>query len=87
MAEMDRIVQRIAANAEEMAGTSEEMNAQARYMNAFISNLVTIVGKPGESGETKKEFQVSERDAELRIFPQLRVTHENETPIGKERYT
>ncbi|QTA86711.1 methyl-accepting chemotaxis protein [Desulfonema magnum] len=45
MSEMDKAVQVSAANAEEMAGTSEEMNAHAGYMNGFVRELSALAGK------------------------------------------
>ncbi|MFZ2448806.1 MAG: methyl-accepting chemotaxis protein [Syntrophobacteraceae bacterium] len=42
--EMDKVVQLNAANAEESASASEEMNAQAEQMKGFVADLVTIVG-------------------------------------------
>lgn len=44
VSEMDRIVQQNAANAEESASASEEMNAQAEQMKDFVQELVRIVG-------------------------------------------
>ena len=42
VAEMDRITQRNAANAEESAGASEEMNAQAEQINRFVRQLLAV---------------------------------------------
>ena len=44
IAEMDKVVQQNAANAEESASASEEMNAQAEQMKGFVQQLVAIVG-------------------------------------------
>jgi len=41
--EMDNIVQRNAANAEESASASEEMSAQAEQMKDFVEELVALV--------------------------------------------
>lgn len=49
MAEMDKVVQRAAANAEESAGASEEMNAQAEQMKGYVRELSAIVGGGGEA--------------------------------------
>jgi len=43
MVEMDKVVQQTAANAEESAGASEEMNAQAVQMKSYVKKLVMIV--------------------------------------------
>lgn len=42
--EMENVVQRNSANAEESAAASEEMNAQAGQMKQFVAELVTLVG-------------------------------------------
>lgn len=44
VSEMDRVVQQNAANAEESASASEEMNAQAAQMKSFVMELIEIVG-------------------------------------------
>jgi len=45
--EMDKVVQRNAANAEESASASEEMNAQAATMQEVVRELVAVVGGSG----------------------------------------
>jgi len=42
--EMDEVDQRNAANAEELSGTSQEMNTQARHLNQFVDELAALVG-------------------------------------------
>jgi methyl-accepting chemotaxis protein len=44
VAEMDKVVQQNAANAEESAAASEEMNAQAEQMKEYVGDLVKLVG-------------------------------------------
>jgi methyl-accepting chemotaxis protein len=44
VAEMDKVVQQAAANAEESASAAEEMNAQAQQMKQFVGQLVLLVG-------------------------------------------
>jgi ABC-type transporter Mla subunit MlaD len=44
VAEMDKVVQQNAANAEESASASEEMSAQAEQMKGFVGELVALVG-------------------------------------------
>jgi methyl-accepting chemotaxis protein len=41
---MDKVTQRTAANAEESASASEELNAQAEQMKGYVAELVQIVG-------------------------------------------
>lgn len=43
IAEMDKVVQRNAASAEESASASEELSAQAMQMKDFVADMVTIV--------------------------------------------
>ncbi|MGO9373363.1 MAG: methyl-accepting chemotaxis protein [Syntrophobacteraceae bacterium] len=50
VSEMDKVVQRNAANAEEAASASEEMNAQAYQMTEFVGALIALVdGSKGNS--------------------------------------
>jgi ABC-type transporter Mla subunit MlaD len=44
VAEMDKVVQQNAANAEESASASEEMNAQAEQMKVMVTEMVAMVG-------------------------------------------
>jgi methyl-accepting chemotaxis protein len=44
VAEMDKVTQQNAANAEESAAASEEMNAQSEQMRGFVEDLVLLVG-------------------------------------------
>ncbi len=50
--EMDKVTQQNAANAEESASASEEMNAQTGLMKDMVAELVTLVG--GKTKETAK---------------------------------
>jgi len=52
--EMDKVVQQNAANAEESASASEEMNAQAEQLKDFVGDLVQLVTgkKDQDSGIT-----------------------------------
>jgi methyl-accepting chemotaxis protein len=47
VAEMDKVTQATAANAEESASASEEMNAQAQQMAGYVGELATLVGAGG----------------------------------------
>ena len=40
---MDKVVQQNAANAEESASASEEMNAQAEQLKDYVGDLITLV--------------------------------------------
>jgi len=59
VADMDKVTQQNAANAEESASASEEMNAQAEQMKAMVDELITLVGgvtrhqEGGRSGQPR----------------------------------
>jgi methyl-accepting chemotaxis protein len=44
VAEMDKVTQSAAANAEESAAASEELNAQAEQMKGYVADLAQVVG-------------------------------------------
>jgi len=50
MADMDKVTQQAAANAEESASASEEMNARAEQMKGLVEELVAMVGGSGKRG-------------------------------------
>ena len=54
--EMDKVTQRNAANAEESASASEEMNAQAQQMGEMVNDLEALVG-----GAQRKETRNASR--------------------------
>ncbi|MEN6386441.1 MAG: methyl-accepting chemotaxis protein [Phycisphaerales bacterium] len=51
VAQMDKVTQQNAANAEESASASEELSAQAEQMNNIVQELVNLVG--GSSGKSQ----------------------------------
>jgi methyl-accepting chemotaxis protein len=60
VAEMDKVTQQTAANAEESASASEEMNAQAEQMKHISSTLLNIIGGSanGVGNDTSVDIQV-----------------------------
>ena len=50
VAEMDKVVQQNAANAEESASASEELNAQAEQMEGIVNDLVRVIGGNARNG-------------------------------------
>jgi len=52
VAQMDKVTQQNAANAEESASASEELSAQAEQMNSIVQELVNLVG-----GNSKSQTQ------------------------------
>ena len=57
VAEMDKVTQQNAANAEESASASEEMNAQAEQMKGVVGELITLVGGSGKDGRVKSQAE------------------------------
>ncbi len=54
--EMDRVVQRNAANSEQSAGASQELNSQAEMMKGLVGDLVSVVGNVNqENGFRRKK--------------------------------
>lgn len=53
VAEMDKVVQRNAANAEESASASEELSAQAAMVREYVQQLAQVVGLVGETMRAK----------------------------------
>ncbi len=47
VAEMDKVTQNNAANAEESASASEELSGQAQNLNAMVAELIVIIGQQG----------------------------------------
>jgi len=54
VAQMDKVTQQNAANAEESASASEELSAQAESMKEIVSQLAALVGGAAKRDTTKK---------------------------------
>jgi len=67
VAEMDKVIQQNAANAEESASSSEEMNGSAGEMKGYVEELAALVGggKKQISGEKKN----AEPEKNLKVLP------------------
>jgi len=61
VADMDKVTQQNAANAEESASASEEMNAQAEQMKVMVDQLVTLVGGAAKHREAGGSGSVQTR--------------------------
>jgi hypothetical protein len=79
--EMDGVTQQNAANAEESASASEELNAQAKQMNNIVNNLVSLVGADGAArtgtavhGESAKTAGLQSERGKTRGFHRPRKT-------------
>ncbi|MBN1362376.1 MAG: hypothetical protein JW993_17405 [Sedimentisphaerales bacterium] len=53
VAQMDKVTQQNAANAEESASASEELSAQAESMNEVIARLLSLVGRATQTGRSR----------------------------------
>ncbi len=76
ISEMDKVTQQNAANAEESASASEEMNAQAAQMKSIVDQLVKIVG--GGTGSNTESF------AHSKSGPRLKRSVKKTQPRGKQ---
>jgi methyl-accepting chemotaxis protein len=64
--EMEKVIQQNAANAEEGASASQELNAQSRQMKFIVADMVSLVGgKNGASGSHQDTMQPFEDDMKL----------------------
>jgi methyl-accepting chemotaxis protein len=54
VAQMDKVTQQNAANAEESASASEELSAQAEQMNSIVQELVNLVGGNNNKSEARQ---------------------------------
>ena len=61
VAEMDKVVQQNAANAEENASTSEEMNAQADQMKGYVEELAALVGGRTDGGDNGRSLAFAKK--------------------------
>lgn len=66
VAEMDKVVQQNAANAEEAASASEEMNAQAVEMKGFVEKLVAMVSGNGNRNGHRNTYRTVARPNPIR---------------------
>jgi methyl-accepting chemotaxis protein len=58
---MDKVTQQNAANAEESASASEEMNAQAEQMKGNVDDLVTLVDGDRKNGGLRHNGEIGRR--------------------------
>jgi methyl-accepting chemotaxis protein len=79
MAQMDKVTQQNAANAEESASASEELSAQAEQMNQIVAQLSVLVGGSG-AGRTESVTKETVRHLNLNTtvdHEAARKTHES----------
>ncbi|MDX9786704.1 MAG: methyl-accepting chemotaxis protein [Desulfobacterales bacterium] len=78
VSEMDSVIQQNAASAEESAGATEELNAQAKQLEAFIEDLVAMVGR-SDNGNAQKALAQG-RVGQLELTPE--PTRASQKEIG-----
>jgi len=59
---MDRVIQQTAANAEESASTSQQMNAQAGQMKLMVEDLVKLVGVKNKQFDIDGNIRIDMND-------------------------
>jgi methyl-accepting chemotaxis protein len=74
IAEMDKVVQQNAANAEESAAASEELNSQAMQMKQFVAELITVV----QGSNAARVLS-----AQMETAPRRRPVLQARTPLAK----
>lgn len=88
VAEMDTIVQQNAASAEESAGASAEMNAQAERMKGVVMALMNLVGEGEKANSLKRkgggEFKPETGGATGTPEPAKSLSAGNRKEIGPE---
>jgi len=62
VAQMDKVTQQNAANAEESASASEELSAQAEQMNSIVQELVNLVGGAAANNQTVSHKTVQKHE-------------------------
>ena len=60
VAQMDRVTQSNAANAEESASASEELSGQAEQMNEVVEQLASMVGGSNSTSTTRRTTRSSQ---------------------------
>ncbi len=78
--QMDKVVQRNAANAEEAASASEEMNAQACQMNEFVGALKALVDGSKGNGAARSAASTDNKTLENKTAgnpPGIFAGHQN----------
>ena len=83
--EMDSIIQQNVANSEESAGATEELNTQVRQLEVFIGNLVSLVGKQGETHGRKQTAKKSDTPSSSKALagPETSEKMNVKNPVAK----
>ena len=81
VAQMDKVTQSNAANAEESASASEELSSQAQNLNAMVADLVNIVGTTNSVSSDRVQLGAPVRR------PVAQLLHASHADSGSERRT
>lgn len=81
--DMDGVIQRNAANAQENADASEEMNARAEQMGMYVKNLMGMVGGASTDNARNQISEMNQKPDGTRAIH--RPFPEDRPPHGKER--
>lgn len=87
VAQMDKVTQTNAANAEETAASAEELNAQAETMRYLVANLDRLVGRHTETAGAAPERNGSphpEKPPRKLFFSRLAPAPEHPSPPAEE---
>jgi methyl-accepting chemotaxis protein len=84
VAQMDRVIQSSAANAEESASFAEELSAQAEALGELVQALQLVVGKSGRHDESLRSGATR---ATKRVQPSLAASDESWHDISRSRET
>jgi methyl-accepting chemotaxis protein len=83
VAEMDKVIQQNAANAEESASASEELSAQAAQMKGYVAELVALVGGKG-SGKGRVKTKKAPAGRKQAVSRRALVVHQKNTVTPRQ---
>ncbi|HTS16055.1 MAG TPA: methyl-accepting chemotaxis protein [Verrucomicrobiae bacterium] len=78
VAEMDKVVQQNAANAEESSSAAEELSSQSQELNAMVADLVRIIG-----GSSAEHVTTKPRKADIATAARVIVSKREVLPAPK----
>jgi ABC-type transporter Mla subunit MlaD len=84
VSQMDKVTQQNAANAQESASASEELNAQAESMKEIVGQLVAMVGGAGSQTTRSEKARPDRHSVHADVEPKLRAT-ENSRPKSRSQ--
>jgi methyl-accepting chemotaxis protein len=85
VAEMDRVTQGNAANAEESASAAVELETQAERMDGILAELIALVGTQGAGGHGKEPPPIEVSDRRTPAIRDKTKTEAREKKDGKDK--